>query len=55
MMKILDKIQRGESQKYLLKTRLKETRLLQSRILSSLQPIGGEEFNYEDLENRKKD
>ena len=55
MMKILDKIQRIEAQKHLLETTLKEQRLLQSRILSSLQPKVGREFNFEDLENRKKE
>ena len=55
MMKILDKIQRIEAQKHLLETTLKEHRLLQSRILSSLQPKVGREFNFEDFENRKKE
>ena len=55
MMGILNKIQRNEAQKHLLETTLKEQRLLRSRILSSLQPKIGREFNYEDLESRKKE
>ena len=55
MINILDKIQRSEAQKHILETTLKEHRLLQSRILSSLEPKVGREFNYEDLENRKKE
>ena len=48
------KIQRSEAQKHILETTLKEHRLLQSRILSSLEPKVGREFNYEDLDNRER-
>ena len=53
MMKILEKIQKCEAQKHLLETTLKNQRLLNSRILSSLQPKIGRTFDYEDIENKK--
>ena len=38
MMKVLDKMQKSEAQKKLLETTQMNNNLLQSRILSSLQP-----------------
>ena len=46
MMGILGKIQKSKAQKHLLETTLTEHRLLKSRIMSSLQPEIGREFNY---------
>ena len=53
MMKTLEKLQRNQAQKILLETILMNNTLLQSRILSSLQPKIGRHFKYEDLERRK--
>ena len=55
MMKVLDKMQKSEAQKSLLETTLMNETLLKSRILSSLQPKIGKHFNYEDLENKRKE
>ena len=55
MMKILEKIQKIEAQKHLLETTLARQKLLNSKILSSLQPKIGRKFNYEDLENKKEE
>ena len=55
MTKILDKIQKVEAQKQLLETVLTNNQLLKTKILSSLQPKVGREFQFEDLEEKKKE
>ncbi len=55
MMKFLEKLQKIEAQKHLLETTLTNQKLLNSRILSSLQPKIGRKFNYEDLESKKEE
>ena len=55
MMKILEKMQKNQAQKHLLETTLMNNKLLQSRILSSLQPSIGRQFSYEDLEQQKNE
>ena len=55
MMKVLDKMQKSEAQKKLLETTQMNNNLLQSRILSSLQPKVGKKFIFEDLERKKLD
>ena len=55
MMKTLENIQKMEAQKRLLETTLTKRQLLNSKILSSLQPKIGRTFNYEDLENKKEE
>ena len=53
MMKMLNRIQSCEAQKHLLETTLTNNQLLNSKIISSLQPNIGKEFKYPDLETRK--
>ena len=55
LMKILEKIQKNEAQQMLLETTLNNITLLQSRILSSLQPKIGKHFQYEDLERKRNE
>ena len=55
MMKILDKIQKCEAQKQLLETTIANTQLLNTQILSSLQPKVGKQFKYDDLEKKKEE
>ena len=55
MMKTLEKLQRNQAQKILLETILMNNTLLQSRILSCLQPKIEKHFNYEHPERRRND
>ena len=54
MMKLLSKIQMHEAQKTLLSETINNRTLLESKIISSLQPSVGRTFMNESLENRKK-
>ena len=54
MMKLLSKIQMHEAQKTLLLETLNTKTLLESKVISSLQPSVGRTFLYQNLENSKK-
>ena len=54
MMKLLSKIQTLEAQKSLLVEVVKSKELLESKIVSSLQPKIGREFNKITIENKKQ-
>ena len=54
LLKVISKIHTIESQEKLISLVKDNTQLLQSKILSSIQPKIGKEFSYIDLENNKK-
>ena len=54
MMKLLSKIQTLEAQKSLLEMTIKKKVLLDSKIISSLQPKVGKQFENTDIELRKQ-
>ena len=54
MMKLLSKIQMHEAQKTFLSETINNRTLLESKVISSLQPSVGRMFTHENLENRKK-
>ena len=54
LMKLLGKIQTHEAQSRLLSETIKSNELLNSKILSSIQPKVGRNFVYNDLENKKQ-
>ena len=54
MVKLLNKIQTLEAQKSLLSETIRQKELLESKIISSLQPKVGKVFENFDVENRKQ-
>ena len=54
LLKVISKIHTIESQEKLISLVKDNTQLLQSKILSSIQPKISKEFSYIDLENNKK-